>query len=570
MAYTRLGDLLLSVGLITQKQLDYALQKQKVTKNRLGRELIEEKVITEQQLINALRMQLGVEYVDLTGKYIPPQLAELLPKNIAQRYGVVPVRLEDDRLSIVMSDPTNFVAVEEVKAATHKRVVPMISTADAIEHAIANLYGSEGAVRAIQDMQREISAAAPAAKASADSFTASVLGGREDSASAPTVRLVNSILERAVLDDASDVHIESHEREVLVRMRIDGIMRSVMCIPKELQPSVVSRIKIMGGMDVTEHRLPQDGRAAVQVKGRDIDLRISTLPTIYGEKIVIRLLDKDSQLLRKDRIGLSEEDMGKYMNLISRPFGMVLIAGPTGSGKSSTMYTMIRELNTEKVNLTTLEDPVEYKIDGTNQVQINEKTGVTFAAGLRAILRQDPDIVAVGEVRDGGTASIALRAAMTGHLVLSTIHTNDALSAVDRLADIGVEPYIISGSLNGVISQRLVRRVCPRCRKAYAPAPEELEAVGFPRNDPRTFYRGEGCSACFGTGYRGRTAVFEILVVSHALRLAINRNARRGELEQIVRKEGGFTSMEENVRRLVLNGTTTLEEARRVVISEET
>lgn len=568
MIYTRLGDLLLAVGLITQKQLDHALSQQKITKNRLGQELIEERVITEQQLIDALRVQLGVEFIDLSSRIVDPQLAELLPKKIAQKYGLVPVLLDKDTLHIAMIDPINFMAIEEVKAATRKRVVPMISTAEAVDRAIANLYGSEGATRAIADMKREIAQSAPiAAVRTADSFTESILGGEEDSASAPTVRLVNSILERAVLSSASDVHIEPHKHKLLVRMRVDGLMHSVMDVPGDLQPSVLSRLKIMGGMDVTERRLPQDGRAAVRLQGRTVDLRMSTLPTIYGEKVSIRLLDKDSHLLSKENIGLAGADMKKYLSLISRPSGMVLIVGPTGSGKSSTMYTMIRELNTQQVSLVTLEDPVEYNIDGINQVQINEKTGLTFASGLRSILRQDPDIIAVGEIRDGETAQIATRAAITGHLVLSTLHTNDALATLDRLMDIGVAPYIISSALNGIISQRLVRHICPDCRHAYTPTEEELFGLGLPTG--RTLYRGTGCPACFDTGYRGRTAVFEILVISHALRLLISKDARREELEQAVRREGNFVTLSEGVRQLVLDGVTTTDEARRVVASVE-
>lgn len=569
MTYTRLGDLLVSVGLISPEQLEHALESQKKTKNRLGSELIEEKIITEQQLMSALQKQLGVECVDLSQIQIPPRLAELLPKNIARKYGIVPVKLGGNTLYIAMSDPLNFMAIEEVKTATRKRVVPMIATSANIERAISTLYGNEGAARAIEDMKREIAVGTQSAVQSADNFTASVLGGEEESVFAPTVRLVNSIIERAVEESASDIHIEPEEKELRVRMRIDGVMHSIMPVPKDLQASVISRLKIMGGMDITERRIPQDGRAAVRSKDRDVDLRMSTLPVIYGEKVVIRLLDKDAQLLSKERLGLMGGDLEKYMDLIQRPSGVVLIVGPTGSGKSSTMYTMIRELNTEQVNLISLEDPVEYNIDGANQVQINEKTGMTFAGGLRAILRQDPDIIAVGEIRDGETAQIAMRAAITGHLVLSTIHTNDALSTIDRLKDIGVEPYLISGAVNGIISQRLVRRICPDCRQEYDPNPEEWMDVGMNDSPVRRVYRGAGCSRCFGTGYRGRIAVFEILTLSHALRLAVNRNASREELEEIIRREGRFVSLAENVQRLVLEGTTTVEEARRITVSAE-
>lgn len=569
MTYTRLGDLLVSVGLITDEQLNQALRRQKTTKQRLGQELIDEKIITEQQLIDALRRQLGIEFIDLSSTFIKPQMAELLPKNIARKNNVIPVRLNGDTLYLAMSDPLNFMALEEVKTATRKRVVPMIATTKAIEHSISSLYGSEGAARAIADMKREIAAGVQKPEQeSAENFIASSIGG-EENGTAPTVRLVNSILERAILEHASDIHIEPYETEVRVRMRIDGVMHSLMTVPKALQASVISRLKVMGGMDITERRVPQDGRAGVRVKSKNVDLRMSTLPTIFGEKFVIRLLDKDSQLLTKENIGLSGEDLSKYLDLIHRPSGVVLIVGPTGSGKSSTMYTMIRELNTEKVNLVTLEDPVEYNIPGISQVQINEKTGMTFASGLRSILRQDPDIIAVGEIRDGETAQIAMRAAITGHLVLSTIHTNDAVSTVDRLLDIGVEPYLISNALNGVISQRLVRRVCPECRAEYTPSREELEEIGISPDSGRKFYHGEGCPACFGTGYRGRVAVFEILTLNKDLRRAIGKRAKREELEDMALREGGFVTLRENCRRLVLEGITTVEEARRIIAAAE-
>jgi len=461
-----------------------------------------------------------------------------------------------------MSDPLNFMAIEAVKTATRKRIVPRIATAEAIDHAISILYGNEGAARAIEEMERSTSDTVPTT-----SFVTSNLG-EEDAQSAPTIRLVNSLIERAAMDRASDIHLEPREEELAVRMRIDGLLREVLTVPKNLQSSVISRLKVLSSMDVAERKVPQDGRANVRIKGRDIDLRVSTLPTIYGEKIVIRLLDKSSALLDKKAIGLSERDLLKYNRLLGNHSGVVLLAGPTGAGKSSTMYTMIRELNTEKVNLVTLEDPVEYNIDGVNQVQISEKTGMTFAGGLRAIMRQDPDIISVGEIRDGETAQIAMRAAITGHLVLSTIHTNDAFATIDRLIDIGVEPYLIATGLKGVISQRLVRRICPNCRKEYAPPPEELRALGLPEGTKVRFYRGEGCPLCFGSGYRGRTAVFEILVVNAALRRLISSGAARDAQEAAAGAED-FTPMLENCRRLVLDGVTTVEEAERTIVSAE-
>ena len=564
MKYNRLGDLLISVGLITQEQLDHALKQQKHTKNRLGQQLIQESIITEQQLIDALRMQLGVEFIDLNDFIPEARLASMVPKATAERFDVVPVRAEQDAIYLAMSDPLNFMAIEAVKATTRKRIIPMISTARGIEHAMLGLYGNEGATRAIEDMRRERSLTSQAQPA--DTALTATAG---EGTAAPTVRLVNSILERGALDAASDIHIEPRENDLHVRMRVDGLMRSMMFVPKDLQASVISRLKVMGGMDVTERRVAQDGRAVFTAKNREFDMRMSTLPTIFGEKVAIRLLEKNSGLLHKDKIGLCPDDMAKYMNLISRPSGVVLIVGPTGSGKSSTMYTMIHELNTQHVNLVTLEDPVEYHVNGVTQVQVQEKTGLTFANGLRSVLRQDPDIIAIGEIRDSDTAHIAMRAAITGHLVLSTVHTNDAISTIDRLLDIGVEPYIISSALNGVISQRLVRRICPNCRAAYTPASEEVLSLGLEVHTTVQVYRGVGCPACAGTGYLGRTGVFEILMLSHALRLAISRGAGREEVEGIIRQEGRFVPMASRVRELVLSGITTVEEAQRTVFVAE-
>ena len=337
----------------------------------------------------------------------------------------------------------------------------------------------------------------------------------------------------------------------------------------DLYASVLARLKIMGGMDVTERRVPQDGRAGVRLRNRSFDLRMTTLPTIYGEKCVIRVLDKNSAFLSRDGIGVEGKQLEQYEYLMGRPSGTILIVGPTGSGKTSTMYTMIHQLNSEQVNLMTLEDPVEYNIDGINQVQINEKTGMTFASGLRSILRQDPDIIAVGEIRDGETAEIAMRAAITGHLVLSTVHTNDALSTVERLKDIGVPNYLIAGALNGVISQRLVRTICPDCKQAYDPTAQELAELGLPADSKQKLFRGKGCPNCFGRGYRGRTAVFEMLVLSRRMRSAIAKGMDREDLREILRQEGDYATLQENCRRLVQDGVTTIEEARRLGSSVE-
>ncbi len=559
MAYMRLGDLLTSVGLITQEQLEQALEAQKGTHKRLGAVLIDEGIISEQHLIETLEIQLGIDFIDLSRVHIPMELAQLLPKSIAKRHSVVPVKLNKDELVLAMADPLNFVAIEDVRTATRKRVSPRIASAAAVDRAIATLYGNEGAVRAIEEMRYEAQGTGEALQARTEEID-------EDTQSAPTVRLVNSIIERAAIERASDIHLEPRAEEMVVRMRIDGMLRNILTVPRDLQASVISRLKVMGGMDISERRIPQDGRANVRMKGHDIDLRLSTLPTIYGEKVAVRLLDRSAQLLDAQAIGLEGENLDKYNALIRNASGMVLMVGPTGSGKSSTMYTMIRSLNTEEVNLVTLEDPVEYDIDGVNQVQINERQGLTFAGGLRSILRQDPDIIAVGEIRDGETAEIAMRSAITGHLVLSTIHTNDAISALDRLVDIGVEPYIIAEALNGIISQRLVRRVCPECREEYDATEEELEKLGLDPHSHHKLYRGRGCAHCYHTGYRGRTAAFEILMLDHKMKRAIAEGNHRAELMESVDSRH-YTTLAQAVTKLVLEGVTTVDEAVRVINS---
>lgn len=483
MAYMRLGDLLIAAGAITQEQLEEALTIQKQKKERLGDVLIESNIITERQLIEALQMQLSVDFIDLTAISIPLELAKFVPRAIAKKYNVVPVKLVKDELFVAMSDPLNFVAQEEIKAASHKRVVPMISTRRATEQAIGTLYGSEGTARAIEEMKREVGTSTP------DIVPVQMNQTNAGNASAaPTIRFVNSVIERAFLERASDIHLEPQEGEMVVRMRIDGILRKILTVPANLQSNVISRLKIMGGMNISERKIPQDGRAMVQV------------------------------------------------------------------------------LANEETNLMTLEDPVEYNIPGVNQCQINEKTGMTFAAGLRAILRQDPDVISVGEIRDGETGAIAIRAAITGHLVLSTLHTNDAVSAIDRLVDIGVEPYLISSALRGVISQRLVRKVCPHCKKAYRPEAEELAMLGLPENANVQFYRGEGCQECYHTGYKGRRAVFEIFMLNGRIRRMVTEGAKYDALLRAA-VETNFVTMRENCRNLVLRGEISAAEAARAINS---
>ncbi len=555
MAHIRLGELLIDAGVLKEEQLKEALTIQKETKSRLGDILLESKMITNEELIDALQMQLGIDFIDLSTITIPVELARFVPRNIAKKHCIVPVKLVGDTLYIAMSDPLDFIAQEEVKAISRKKVVPMIATKKATEQVIEKLYGSEGTARAIEDMKREMG------KGDSDIIPAQLRQSADaDANAAPAIRFVNSIIERAFVEQASDIHLEPQKDEMAVRMRIDGLLHKVLTVPSDLQNTVISRLKVMGGMNISEHQIPQDGHAMLTVKGHNLDLRMSVMPTTYGEKVVIRLLDKSSKMVSRASIGLDAEDEKKYEALLQNSNGIILLVGPTGSGKSTTMCAMLTELAREEVNLVTLEDPVEYDIDGVNQCQINEKAGMTFASGLTAILRQDPDIIGVGEIRDAETAQIALRAAITGHLVVSTLHTNDAPSAVDRLADIGVEPYMIAGALKGVISQRLVRKICPHCRKAYTPTAEEQQLLGMQADSEAVFYRGEGCPECHHTGYSGRQAVFEILMIDQKLRKMISEGENAAHIKETALTDG-FVTMQAACRKLVLAGVTGVDEA---------
>lgn len=561
MKYKRLGEMLVDVGAISEDQLKEALAGQKETGERLGTYLVTHNYITEDQLIRILQMQLGIDFIDLNKVKVDPTLVSLIPRNLAKQYRVVPVKLEKDTLYLAMEDPLNFMAIEAVKNASHKRVVPMIAYSSSMDRALSVFYENEGAAKAMEEMKEEQGVSATVEEA------ADVMNNDEINA-APTVKLVNSIIERGIVEKASDIHVEPREDEMAVRIRVDGRLNEILTIPKELQSAVISRFKVMGGMNIAERRIPQDGRAVVHRNTGDIDLRLSSLPTIYGEKIVIRLLTRDQNILNWKGIGITEEDHPKYERLLMNTSGVILIVGPTGSGKTSTLYTMINDLKNDSVNMISLEDPVEFQIDGITQVAINEKVGLTFASALRACLRQDPDIICVGEIRDGETAEIAMRAAMTGHLVLSTIHTEDAFSAIDRLKDMGVEPYLIGGAVRGIISQRLVRRICPDCREEYTPDPELVKYAGIRNPQSVHFYHGKGCHHCFESGYRGRIGVFEILPINAQLRDVIASGITGTKLREMVMQQG-FTPMIANGRKLVQEGVTTVDELVRTVVTLE-
>lgn len=520
----RLGDMLLELGLITEGQLKEALDYQAKEKERLGTTLIKHHYITEGQLIDALRMQLGIDYIDLTRVDISPELSRFVPKNLAKKMTIVPVRISKDQLYLAMADPLNFMAIEEAQHTSKKKIVPMIASEPAVKRAINILYGNEGAAEAMAQMQAETAA-------------------------------------------AQEVRQGQTEEEMVVRMRIDGQLHRIMTIPSELKDSVISRLKIMSQLDIVEKRIPQDGRAVMHLRGKDIDMRISTLPTLYGEKVVIRILKRNEETLNRRGIGIPAVEDAKIDTLLGLTSGVIMIVGPTGSGKSSTMYTLIRELLSDRTNLITLEDPVEYHIKGATQVQINEKVGLTFASGLRSVLRQDPDIICVGEIRDGETAEIAMRAAMTGHLVITTIHTEDAISAIDRLRDMGVAPYLIAAGLRGVISQRLLRKICPNCKTQIQPPKKALEMAGIPENPGKLYWQGAGCDQCFHSGYRGRIGVFEVMLIQEELRRCILEGADRTRFLEAARRASQYVPMLEHAQKLVEEGVSTVDEVIRTLLA---
>lgn len=548
----RLGDMLVQAGIITEKQLQEALGRQRTTGKRLGEILLDGGYITQQDLTRVLEEQLGIESINLKQTAVDPKTARLIPENLARRHVVIPVQVAKGRLLLAMRDPLDQVAIQDVRLLVQMPVTPLLATRDDIMAGIERVFSQATAARA------------------ADEFIQSQAGMLEelddaglDINAAPVVRLVNSVLENAVRSGASDVHIEPDQDRMRVRVRVDGILQEALATSLKTHGAVTSRIKVMAGLNISEKRVPQDGRIMITVDKRDIDLRVSTMPTTYGEKIVMRILDRANFMVGKENLGFGPGDIEKFNRLVNKPHGIILVTGPTGSGKTTTLYSMLAELNDNKKNIITLEDPVEFDMKGINQTQINIRAGLTFAAGLRAILRQDPDIVMVGEIRDSETAEIAARAALTGHLVLSTLHTNDAPGAVARLVDMRVEPYLISSSLIGVVAQRLVRKVCPECKKQFAAGEREKRILRHPLDKPLTLAGGTGCDYCNQTGYKGRTGVFEIMEVGKEHRLLIDKGSPAGELRDTAIKLG-MVPLWKDARQKVLNGITTLEEMLRV------
>jgi type IV pilus assembly protein PilB len=511
--------------------------------------------IEEKTLFKGLEYLFHIPYIDITEISIDKEASSTISEALAKKHCLIPVKKVDKVLTVIMADPLNFYAIDDVKNASGMDVSVAIAPKRDILNAIDRYYGSEIAEKAFDDLKKEYS---NMNLANLSEISASEIN------SAPVVRLINSILKHAIKSNASDIHIEPTEKDVRIRFRIDGQLQEVMSSAISTHSAIITRIKIMGSMDIAEKRIPQDGRVETILDEQKIDLRISMLPTVYGEKVVIRILGGSSGALDRKALGLSDTNTILFDKIVASPNGIILISGPTGSGKTTTLYSLLKEINKPEVNIITVEDPVEYKLAGINQVQVNVKAGLTFANGLRSILRQDPDIIMIGEIRDSETAEIAIRASITGHLVLSTIHTNDAASSVSRLVDMGIEPYLVSSSLVGVVAQRLVRNICPRCKVPYRPSHSEMLLLKM--KDPDPIYKGEGCPTCNFTGYKGRSGIHEILVVSKEIRELVNRGASIDQLQAMAMRQGTIT-LRQSCTDLVLSGVTTIEEMIKVTYS---
>lgn len=552
----RLGDVLVNSGVITAEQLQKGLELQKGSDRKLGETLVDEGITTEENIAKALSSQLGYEMVDLQDISIDEEILNLVPPNILKKHKMIPFeysRTGMNVLRVAMSDPMNMAAMDDINIITNLQVEPVVATPRDVMLALDRYYGQAEVNSALEEYVKE--------KTSQMAEQEDIYS--DDINNSPIVQLVKTMIEQAVRQRASDIHIEPMEKQVRVRYRIDGALYEKAAYNISLLPALVARIKIIGGMDISEKRKPQDGRITQVVDRREFDIRVSILPTVYGEKIVMRLTSKNALSREKSQLGLKPHDLQRFDHILKNPHGILLVTGPTGSGKSTTLYTALSELNKEDVNIITVEDPVEANIDGINQVQVNNKADLTFASALRSILRQDPDIIMIGEIRDQETASIAVQASITGHLVVSTLHTNSAASTITRLVDMGIEPYLIADSTVGVIAQRLVRRLCPDCKRAKKADAEDLEMLMRKPEEDLTIYEPCGCAKCDGTGFRGRIGVYEIMEVTPQLKHIISKG---GEVEAIKAQalKDGMHTLRMSATELVLDGTTSVQEMMRV------
>lgn len=560
----RIGDVLVAAGAITEEQLQEGLAKQKETGRKLGNALVDLGFISNDMLITVLTTQLGIDYIELKGAKIDDKVIHMVPESMVTKYQAIPIEVDPDNpniLKVAMADPMDIMAMDDIGLVTNLQVEPMLASEEGIKNAIDKYYGSAQAMEAAEAYRQE---------------QQSVLGGDDEDNSndevdnSPIVLLVKQIIEGGVRQRASDIHIEALENSVRVRYRIDGALKQVMSYDLSILAGITARIKIIGGMDIAEKRKPQDGRITIMVDRREFDVRVSILPTVFGEKTVMRLTSKDGLTKPKSALGFDAEQEKVFDNILSNPHGIILVTGPTGSGKSTTLYTSLSELNTEDVNIITVEDPVEANINGINQVQVNNKADMTFAAALRSILRQDPDIIMIGEIRDGETAGIAVQAAITGHLVVSTLHTNSAASTITRLIDMGIESYIAGDAVVGVIAQRLVRRLCTTCKQPRLVEDEERVQLGIPADEEDVIiYEPQGCPLCNDTGYAGRIGVYEMMPVSRELQAVIASGATADVIEKQALKEGMLT-LKMGAAKHVLDGITSIAEMNKIVHSTVT
>jgi type IV pilus assembly protein PilB len=554
----QLGALLVSQGLLPRAKLDAALAEQAESGKPLPRVLIERGYVNEVDLVRALAAQVGLEFVDLSEVSVDASVATLIPENLARKYQALPIFWEEHRLVVAIADPSNVFAVDDIRAITGADIRTVVATSGQLAELIDRFHRLDGEVDTV-------------AQEAADE-----LGPGDDISSlseiiedAPIVKFVNLLITQAVSDRASDIHVEPGERDLRIRFRIDGVLHEVMHSPKSIQNGVISRLKVMAEIDIAERRLPQDGRISLTVGGKPIDLRVATLPTVYGEKVVMRILDKGQAVLSLDELGFLPEVMVRYQESYTKPYGTILVTGPTGSGKSTTLYATLNILNEVSRNVITIEDPVEYRLAGINQIQVNARAGLTFATALRSILRADPDVVLLGEIRDRETAVIGIEAALTGHLVLSTLHTNSAASTPMRLVEMGVEPFLVTSALDCVLAQRLARRLCDRCKEAYQPTESELVEAGWrvedlEPNEWPTLYRHIGCSSCGRTGYRGRFAIHEVMLITEDIERMIIERRSTDDLQKTAVMQGMLTMREDGLRKVGM-GQTSLEEVFRVV-----
>lgn len=554
----RLGDLLIDSGKLNEADLAMALKLQATTGKRLGQILVEKRLVTEDDILTILEMQMAIPRIHLDFTPIEENAVYRISEALAKKHTIIPIKIRGNKITLVTSDPFNILAIEDVKIATGLDTELVMDSSDSINEAIKRYYSRQVAERTAKNL----------ADREAREKKEEVNVDFDEVKDAPAVKLVDTIIENAVRMKASDIHIEPLENGVRVRCRVDGNLQKVLDIPKETQGSLITRIKIVANLNIAEKRIPQDGRIITKIDNKEVDLRVSVLPTIHGEKVVIRILSRSSFLVKKEELGLSNYNMELLSSIMDKPYGIILATGPTGSGKSTTLYTLLNELNTLDKNIITVEDPVEYVMEGISQVNVNTKAGLTFASGLRSILRQDPDIVMVGEIRDNETAEIAIRAAITGHIVLSTIHTNDAPSTIARLEDMNIEPYLISTSITGIIAQRLVRKVCPHCFEEYEASEYEKEMLEVNKNEKLSLVRAKGCPLCQNIGYKGRIGIYEIMEIKRELREAVNNKKNTDELRDIAIKNG-MKTLKMACTEHVLNKITTVEELLRVTFLKE-